>query len=116
MKSRRPHWLVVVGLVLMVIGVVDPLEGSVVVLGGSILVAVGASRSQTHSRLPFTSALLIAFGVSVMLGMSAMGGVGGDTGRSAWWILLCMPYPIGWILGLVGGASELRELRQARPA
>ena len=114
---KRPHArsLLIVGLVLMVIGIVDPLEGSGVVLGGSLLVAI-ASRSQTQSRLPFTAALLVAFGVSVLFGMSALGGVGGNTGRSAWWILLCLPYPIGWLLGLVWAAKTLREPRHASPA
>ena len=114
MQDNHARWLVVVGFVLMVIGVVDPLEGSVVVLGGSVLVAVGTTRSVTQSRLPFIAAVLIAVGVSVMLGMSALGGVGGSTGRSAWWLLLCLPYPIGWILGLIGAASKLREPRHVR--
>ena len=116
MKRNHTRWLVVVGLVLMVIGIVDPLEGSVVVLGGSILVALGAFRSQNRSRVPFTAVVLIAFGVGVMLGMSALGGVGGNTDRSVWWVLFCLPYPIGWILGLIGAASEIRAPRHARPA
>ena len=48
-----------------------------------------------------------------MFGMSALGGVGGTSGRSIWWILLCLPYPIGWVLGLVGAARKLREPRPA---
>ena len=115
MKRHYARWLVVAGLVLMVIGIIDPLEGSVVVLGGSMLAALGAFRSQHRSRLSFTAVALIAFGVSVMSGLSALGGVGGNTGRSVWWALLCLPYPIGWILGLISAASELRKPRHARP-
>jgi hypothetical protein len=113
MKHTHSRWLVIVGLVLMVIGVVDPMEGSVVILGGSILVAVGAFLSRTRYRLPVTAFVLIAVGVGALFGMSALGGVGGNTGRSIWWLLLCLPYPIGWILGLIGAASKLREPRTA---
>ena len=105
------RWIVIVGLVLMVIGVVDPMEGSVVILGGSILVAVGAFLSRTRYTVPIIALVLIAIGVGAMFGLSALGGVGGNTGRSIWWLLLCGPYPIGWILGLLGAASKLREPR-----
>lgn len=111
MKPHHSRWLVIVGLVLMVVGVVDPMEGSVVILAGSILVAVGAFFSRTRYRLPVTALVLIAVGVGAMFGMSALGGVGGNTGRSIWWLVLCLPYPIGWILGLMGAASKLREPR-----
>ena len=60
-----------------------------------------------------TAFVLIAVGVGAMFGMSAMGGIGGNSGRSIWWILLCLPYPVGWILGLIGAASKLREPRHA---
>ena len=111
MKPHHSSWLVIVGLALMVIGVVDPLEGSVVILGGSFLVAVDAFLSRSRYRLPVTALILIAVGVGAMFGMSALGGVGGNTGRSIWWLLLCVPYPIGWFLGLIGAASKLREPR-----
>ena len=109
MKPGHSRVLVIIGLVLMVIGVVDPLEGSLVILGGSVLVALGAFLSRTRYRLPITALVLIAAGVGAMFGMSALGGVGGNTGRSMWWLLLCVPYPIGWILGLIGAVSKLRE-------
>jgi len=109
MKHTHSRWLVIVGLVLMVIGVVDPMEGSVVILAGSILSAVGAFASRTRYRLPIAAMVLIAVGVGALFGMSALGGVGGNTGRSIWWLLLCLPYAIGWILGLLGAARKLRE-------
>ena len=111
MKANHSRWLVIVGLVLMVIGAVDPMEGSLVILGGSILVAVGAVLSRTRYRLPIIALALIVVGVGAMFGMSALGGVGGNTGRSPWWLLACVPYPIGWVLGLIGAASKLREPR-----
>lgn len=113
MERRRSRWVVIVGLVLMVVGVVDPLEGSVVILGGSLLVALGAFRNHTRYRLPVAALIMIAAGVGAMFGMSALGGVGGSSGHSLWWLLLCVPYPVGWILGLIGAARQLREPRNA---
>ena len=34
-----------------------------------------------------------------------------QTGRSMWLALLFLPYPVGWILGLVGTIQTLRETR-----
>jgi hypothetical protein len=113
MKTQHSRWLIIAGLVLMVIGVLDPLEGSVVILGGSALVALGAFLTRTHYRLPVIALVLIAVGVGVLFGFSALGGVGGTSGRSIWLLLLCVPYPIGWVLGLIGAARKLREPRGA---
>ena len=109
MTRNQSRWLVIVGLVLMVTGVLDPLEGSVVILVGSGLAALGAFQTGTRYRLPVAAMVLIATGVAALFGMSALGGVGGNTGRSIWWLLLCLPYPIGWVLGLVGATKKLRE-------
>ena len=108
--SRR---LVIAGLVLMVAGVLDPLEGSVIILGGTALSALGAFLSHSRYRLPVTALAMTTVGVGALLGLSAIGGVGGNSGRSFWWLLLCVPYPVGWILGLVGAARKLREPRHS---
>jgi hypothetical protein len=114
MKTNRSRLLVIVGLALMVLGALDPLEGSVVILAGSALAAIGAFFSHTRRYGLQVSALtLIGVGVAALFGLSALGGVGGSTGRSMWWLLLCLPYPIGWVLGLVGAARKLREPREA---
>ena len=113
MKPNHSRWLVIGGLVLRVAGALDPLEGSVVSLGGSALVAGGAFFSRTRYRMPVAALVLIAVGVGALFGLSSLGGVGGNTGRSMWWLLLCLPYPIGWLLGLVGAANKLRERRLA---
>lgn len=113
MTRNYSRWLIIAGLVLMVAGLLDPMEGSVVILAGSALAALGAFRTRTRSRLPVAAAALIATGVAALFGMSALGGVGGNTGRSIWWLLLCLPYPIGWVLGLVGATRKLREPQPA---
>jgi hypothetical protein len=114
MTTNRARLLVIVGLVLMVAGALDPLEGSVVILGGSALAAAGAFYARTRRyRLQLTAFVLIALGVAALFGLSALGGVGGNTGRSVWWLVLCVSYPVGWLMGLFGAASNLRDRRTA---
>lgn len=106
----------------MVAGAADPLEGSVVVLVGSALV-LGSEFGQSaeRRRLRFWASVfaLIAFGVGAMMGLSAVGGIGGRTGRSIWWGLLILPYPVGWLLGIgglvAGGVHAFRRRSASRP-
>ena len=94
----------------MVAGVVDPLEGSVVILPATVLATVGAALGGNRHRITlYWALLLVAVGVTALWGISALGGFGGHTGRSMWWALILIPYPIGWILGLVGAVRSLRE-------
>jgi hypothetical protein len=82
MKPKHSRLLVIVGMVLMVAGALDPLEGSVVIVLGSALAAAGAFFARAHRyRLQLTAFVLIAVGVAAMFGLSALGGVGGSTGR-----------------------------------
>jgi hypothetical protein len=106
--------LVIAGLVLMLAGALDPLEGSVVILAGSALAAAGALFGKSaRSRLQITAFVLIAIGVAALFGLSALGGVGGNTGRSMWWLAICITYPVGWVMGLVGAVALLRKPRYA---
>jgi hypothetical protein len=83
---------VIAGLVLMVAGALDPLEGSVMILGGNALSALGAFLSRSRYRLPVMALAMTTVGVGALHGLSAIGGVGGNSGRSGWWLLLCVPY------------------------
>jgi hypothetical protein len=114
MTPKRSRWLVIAGLVLMLAGTLDPLEGSLVILAGSALVAAAAVFGKNRRcRLQVTAFVLIAIGVAALFGLSALGGVGGNTGRSMWWVALCVSYPIGWVMGLLGAVTRLREARYA---
>ena len=105
-----PRILLIVGLVLMLLGAFDPLEGSLVILPGSAMVALGAFLGRSrHRRLLLWAFILLAVGVGALWAMSALGGLGGKTGRSMWWALVLLPYPIGWIMGLVGAILRLVE-------
>ena len=111
--TGRTLWssvLVVVGLLAMLVGAVDPLEGSFVILAGSAVVAAGAclGRSRYRTLLAWSFALIVA-GVGAMVVFTALGGIGGHSGRSLWWGLFVLPYPLGWIMGLVGAVLRLVE-------
>jgi hypothetical protein len=102
--------LIFVGLVAMLIGAIDPLEGSLVILPGSVVVALGAFLGKSpHRRLLTWSFALVAIGVGALWVSSAVGGFGGNSGHSMWWALVLLPYPAGWIMGLVGTIGKGRH-------
>jgi hypothetical protein len=94
----------------MLIGAIDPLEGSLIIVAGTGMVALGGLLGRSrHRLLIYWSFVLVAVGVGVLWVLSAFGGIGGSTGRSMWWGLVILPYPVGWIMGLVGAIRRLRE-------
>jgi hypothetical protein len=99
---------VVVGVLLMLIGAVDLLEGAALILAGTGLAAVGArlapERGETLLAWAF---VLVAGGVAALVALRATGGFGGDSGRSAGWGLLLLPYAAGWVMGLLGASLWL---------
>jgi hypothetical protein len=113
--NARMLWsriLVIVGSIAMLIGAIDPLEGSLIILAGSGMVALGTILGKSRHRMLLYWMwvfILIAVGVGAVWGLSAFGGLGGTTGRSLWWGLVILPYPIGWIMGIVGLIIRLIE-------
>ncbi len=107
--------LIVIGLAAMLVGAIDPLEGSFIILPGVGLVALGAlvGRSRRLKLLVWGFGL-VAFGVAAMMVLSWFGGIGGAKGHSVWWGLFIVPYPIGWIMVLVGAARTLIDSRSFR--
>jgi hypothetical protein len=92
-----------------VLGAVDPLEGSLVIVAGAGASVVAAHLGQLDIRRRLDRAVaLTALGVAALWVMSAAGGVGPSTGRSYWWLLLLVPYPVGWLLSLAGTIRSLR--------
>ncbi|MCB0658955.1 MAG: hypothetical protein KDC57_22585, partial [Saprospiraceae bacterium] len=47
------------------------------------------------------ASLLILIGVFFMFYFSWLGGWGGDSSLSWWWLILVLPYPAGWIFNLI---------------
>jgi hypothetical protein len=104
----------VAGLALLVLGAIDPLEGSVVILAGAAMQAVGAFFGRSRFMVLLIRAFgMIAVGVAFLFILSSLGGLGGDTGLSMWWVLVLLPYPVGWILGMVGAIRRLMETGKA---
>lgn len=103
--------LVVIGTIGLFIGTIDPLEGSVLILAGIILITVAVFMGGSKYRtLLLWSLVLTTVGVTAMWIISGFGGVGGDTGRSLWWLVpIVTPYALGWLLGVIGMVLVFRE-------
>ena len=115
-KASWSRGLVLGGLIGMIAGLIDPLEGSVVIAAGNVAAAAGGCLGASRYRkLLYLGAALAVIGVATLFAISAVGGFGGDTGRSNWWMLILLPYPAGWILGLIGAVRALRERRPEAP-
>lgn len=121
--NERSLWsriLVIVGSIAMLFGALDPLEGSVVILAGSALVVLGTFLGQAERQLLLywiATFVLIAVGVGAMFALSAIGGIGGDSGHSMWWGVFVLPYPVGWIMGIVSLLFRLvRSVRHPHAA
>ena len=118
--NTRMLWsriLVILGGIAMLLGTIDPLEGSLLILPGSGLVALGMflGRKERRTLLYWAWAfILITVGVGAMFALSAVGGIGGKSGHSMWWGILILPYPVGWLMALVGGVIALIRFFKAR--
>lgn len=117
----RPRWArltLIVGALALLAGAIDPLEGSVVILGGCALLAASAALrgdSRRHCLYWKINFALVALGVAAVFALSSVGGIGGRTGRSLWWGLLILPYPIGWLLGVGGVIARVFRHRCKTP-
>jgi hypothetical protein len=95
--------LVIVGLAALLLGALDPLDGCIVILAGSALVYIGARLRKSRYHLLLGAGLvLVLLGVAAMFVLGRLGGVGGRSQHSTWWLLLMLPYPIGWLMALAG--------------
>jgi hypothetical protein len=104
------------GFVAMLAGALDPLEGSLLIVAGIAAAALAAFIARSPHRRRVCHALgLVVLGVTALWALSAMGGFGGTTGRSIWLGLLVVPYPVGWIVGLVAVLRMIRHEHAAGP-
>ena len=97
--------LAIVGGIAMALGTLDPMEGSLLILPGSGLVALGMFLGESQRRIFIYWLwvfILIAVGVGALFGLSAVGGIGGQSGHSMWWGVLLLPYPVGWLMAFTG--------------
>jgi hypothetical protein len=115
--KRLPRILIVVGGAGILVGSIDPLEGSLLIFPGSGLVALGhyLSRANPKARKDWLVIFTLnAIGVGALWGLSAVGGFGGDSGRSMWWGVWILPYVFGWLLGVVRIFATAIEMSRAR--
>jgi hypothetical protein len=102
--SARENWaqaLTITGGLAVLAGGIDPLEGSILVLAGTALLAAAARINSTDCRIRRMRAVNLALavvGFAAIWTMTALGGVGGSTGRSFLWVLLGLPLVAGWSL------------------
>jgi hypothetical protein len=120
--NTRKLWsriLVIVGSIAMLVGALDPMEGRLVILPGSGLVTLGTFLSNSGRGLFIhwvCILVLIAVGVGALSLLSAWG-FGGTSEHSMWWGVLILPYPIGWIMGIVSLMFRLvRSVRHRHAA
>jgi len=107
----------IVGGIAMAAGTLDPMEGSLLILPGSGLVVLGLFVGKAEHRLLrywMWVFILIAAGVGALFGLSAVGGFGGNSGRSMWWGVLILPYVVGWVLALAVAVAGLIRFFKAR--
>jgi hypothetical protein len=111
MEARRwSHRMLGIGTAALVLGALDPLEGSIVIVAGAAVAMVAAHLGHLRARHQLDWGLALELlGVAALWALSAAGGIGGSTGRSYWWALLLLPYPVGWLLSLSGAVRSLRE-------
>lgn len=94
----KKRWFTI-GVFFCILGSIDPLEGSVLIVLGSIILAYIASIEEKRNKNFYKwSSILITVGVVAVFYLSFLGGFGCDTCISWWWIILMIPYPIGWLL------------------
>ena len=121
MNTRRlwSRILIAVGSIAMLVGALDPMEGSLMILPGSGTVTLGTflSNSARGSIIYWISIfLLISVGVAALFVLSAFGGIGGTSGHSIWWGILILPYPVGWVMGIVSLSFKFIRWVQHRHA
>jgi hypothetical protein len=106
--ERWSNLVGVLGGVGLVVGSLDPMEGAALILPGSALLALASYLGREDRRViayRTWSFVLVTLGVGALFALSAMGGVGGSSGRSAWWALLILPYLAGWSIDIWGPGS-----------
>ncbi len=109
--------LFVIGSMGIIVGVADPLEGSVVILGGSALALAAVLLGRSPRRVVIYwvwTFMLIAAGVCAMFAWSSVGGIGGKSGHSMWWLVTMLPYPIGWVMAVWAIFGRIIQAWKAR--
>jgi hypothetical protein len=113
--NARKLWsriLIPVGSIAMLVGALDPLEGSLVILPGSGLITLGTFLGDSEQELRIQWVLILLLIASGVGALWWLGAFHLYHGHSRWWQVLILPYPIGWIIGIV--SLVFRLIRRVR--
>jgi cytochrome c oxidase subunit IV len=72
----------------------------VICFGAILITLVSYFRKETFFKWFLMATLMVLFGVIALFVVSSFGGLGKDA-LSPWWGLVLIPYPVGWIMGVV---------------
>jgi len=101
LKEQIFKIIFIIGTVAFLLGVIDPLEGSIVISFGAILITIATYfRKEPLFKWFLFATLLTLFGVIALFVVSSFGGLSKEN-LSPWWGLVLIPYPVGWIMGVV---------------
>ncbi len=111
-RLRRARLFGWAGLVVSFATAVDPLEGFPCALVGGLLAVYAAWLARNRwLRLLAWGLGLAVVGCAAMLVLTARGGFGGTRGIAPVWGLTAVPYPVGWLMVLVGSVLSVRAMR-----
>jgi hypothetical protein len=102
--TAREKWAqvpTITGGLAVLVGGIDPLDGAIVVLAGAALLAAAAMIAPCNHAVRTSRAInltLTIVGFAAIWIMTALGGIGGATGRSFLWAWLGLPWVAGWSL------------------
>jgi hypothetical protein len=114
-RSRWSRILLFVGVAAMLLGALDPLEGIVLIFPGALAIAASAMLARRYRAVAIASVVLIALGIGGMLLATRVGGIQADTPNRSLMVLAILPYPVGWLVGIIGGALMFRRPHPSAP-
>jgi len=89
----------------MAIGILDPIDRAVIILSGAALAVLGALLGRSRYRI----LLCWSFGLMAASVGAILGGLGGRPGPSMQWALMVLPFPLGFIMGVVAAVLMVKE-------
>ncbi|HOJ37805.1 MAG TPA: hypothetical protein PLP99_07380 [Ignavibacteriales bacterium] len=103
MTKLKTHILIYYnGLLTFILGTLDPLEGSILILFGIFSITYFMFKTDNQHKKKFlTAGILATIGIFFMFYFSSLGGFLGNSKLSNWYLLLLIPYPVGWLLTII---------------
>ena len=102
LKLKNYIYLYYLGLFSLFLGSLDPLEGSILILMGFIFISIFMKVTHNKFAKYFIFASSISgIGIFFMFYFSFLGGFFGNSTLNKWYLLLLLPYPLGWLLFII---------------